>query len=76
MTREDVLREFAYTRIDNDLMALENEPYTAYHEDQMADEIVRLRTEAATLEIERAAAMDELARLERQLAALNTEIPE
>lgn len=41
MTREDVLKEFEYTRID--LIALENEPYTAWHEDLMADEIVRLR---------------------------------
>jgi hypothetical protein len=44
MTRDDVLKEYAYTKIDYDLMALEGEAYTAWHTDAMADEIVRWRT--------------------------------
>ena len=53
MTREEVLKEYAYTRIDNDLIAWENEPYTAWHTDAMADEIVRLRTQLAELNADR-----------------------
>ena len=44
MTADEVLKEYAYTKIDYDLMALEGEAYTAWHTDAMADEIVRWRT--------------------------------
>lgn len=55
MTRDDVLKEYAYTKIDYDLMALEGEAYTAWHTDAMADEIVRWRTLDNEREARRAA---------------------
>ena len=57
MTRDEVLKEYEYTRIDNNLIAWENEPYTAWHTDAMADEIVRLREQLATVTKERDAAL-------------------